>query len=89
MTSSEVQFMAMTEPEDDCPICLEALAWQCNTVTPCCHVFHKECLNRWLRQPTKPQPGPKQQVPHMATCREEIVPKDDNAEGSEHITMIL
>jgi len=81
MTSSEVQFMAMTEPEDDCPICMEPLAWQCNTVTPCCHVFHKECLNRWLRQPPKhQQPGPNK----CPTCRGEIaVPKVDNAEESE------
>ena len=72
MTYSGVQFIAMTEPRDECPICLQILARMCNKATSCGHVFHKDCLDRWLRPPRSTCP----------TCRREIVSEGDEGAAS-------
>lgn len=32
----------------DCPICYEAIDAGCEKVLKCKHVFHKECIEKWL-----------------------------------------
>ena len=42
------------EGEDICPICLEPLHFYTHLSTTICgHVFHDECISRWLRQDRK------------------------------------
>jgi len=34
----------------DCPICLSPIVRKDMCTTPCSHVYHTRCLNRWLRR---------------------------------------
>jgi hypothetical protein len=36
-----------------CAICLSSLTSTCRVQTHCAHVFHKACLNRWIRTNTE------------------------------------
>lgn len=37
-------------PQDECPICLEPLDEQITTTLKCNHLFHKVCIDTWLRE---------------------------------------
>jgi len=37
----------MTSPKENCSICFETIEKDCLT-TPCCHHFHKSCLDSWM-----------------------------------------
>lgn len=46
-------FTTSDPTEDKCPICLEHLKTRRITKTSCAHLFHQDCINKWLGSNTK------------------------------------
>lgn len=58
-----LHFIGMIKDEDrNCPICIEQVENDAY-LTPCFHLFHKKCIDKWKRRSTK-CPKCKQQIRH-------------------------
>lgn len=45
---NSVENVEITDLKEDCPICLDKLYKEKSVIISCNHIFHKDCLEKWL-----------------------------------------